>query len=154
MRQGPPECDCPDAPHVGGKAFATGVLLHGMMMVDRVAPNPQLKQSLVHGADWLLEHSWNETKQGFRYKTGCPKYADHGWYTPLVTDGIAYAYELTKDDRYRDFLLQTLPVPIGKTTGSGLSSGKDFASHFRHLPHTLYFMKHWGTTSLGESPSP
>ncbi len=154
MRQGPPECSCPDAPHVGGKAFATGVLLHGMMMVDRVTPDPQLKQSLVRGADWLLDYSWNEAKQGFRYKTGCPKYADHGWYTPLVTDGIAYAYEITKDDRYRDFLLRTLHIPIDKTTGSGPSSGKDFASHFRHLPHTLHFVKSWGVTSLDASPPP
>ena len=148
MRQGPPECDCPDAPHIGGKAFATGVLLHGLMMVDRVSPDAKVKESLVRGVDWLLDHSWNEEKQGFRYKTGCPKYVNHGWYTPLVTDSIAYAYELTKDDRYRDFLLRTIPVPASKVTGSGRSSGKNFASHFRHLPHALHFVRKWGTTSL------
>lgn len=148
MPQGPPECECPDTPHIGGKAFAAGVLLHGLAMVDRVMPDPRVKQSLVRGADWLLDVSWNEAKAGFRYKTGCPKYADSGWYTTLVTDGIAYAYELTRDARYRDFLLRTLPAPAAKATGSGPSSGKDFASHFRHLPHALYYVRRWGETAL------
>ncbi|MBN2451921.1 MAG: hypothetical protein JXR77_16155 [Lentisphaeria bacterium] len=154
MPQGKPECDCPDAPHIGGKAFAAGVLLHGLVMFDRVEADERVRNSIVRGADWLIDVSWNESKQGFRYKTGCPKYADSGWYTTLVTDAIAYAYELTKNTKYRDFLLRTLPVPLGRTTGSGLSSGKDFAGHFRHLPHALYYVKRWGVTTLPLPPPP
>lgn len=154
MPQGPPECDCPDAPHIGGKAFATGVLLHALIMADRVQPDAEVEKSIVRGADWLLDCSWNENKQGFRYKTGCPKYANHGWYTTLVTEGIAYAYQLTGNTRYRDFLVRTLPVPLGKTTGSGRSCGKDFASNFRHLPHTLSHLKRWGVSHLDPPPPP
>lgn len=152
MPQGKPECDCPDAPHIGGKAFAAGVLLHGLLMFDRVEPDERVRRSIIRGADWLLDHSWNEEKAGFRYKTGCPKFANHGWYTPLVADGIAYAYGLTGDARYRDFLLRTLPGPAGKPTGSGRSSGKSFASHFRHLPHVLHAVRKWGVTELPVAP--
>jgi hypothetical protein len=152
MPQGPPECECPDAPHIGGKAFAAGMLLHGLIMVDRVLPDARVKESIVRGVDWLLDVSWNEEKEGFRYKTGCPKFANGGWYTPLVTNGIAYAYELTRNPRYREFLLRTLPKPLGRITGNGPSSGKDFASHFRHLPHALYHVKRWGVTALPLPP--
>lgn len=154
MPQGPPECDCPDAPHTGGKAFAAGVLLHGLMMVDRVAPDTRVRESIVRGVDWLLDHSWNEAAQGFRYKTGCPKFADGGWYTTLVADGIAYAYELTGNPRYREFLLRTLPRPAAKVTGSGPACGKEFTMHARHLPHALYYIRRWGETVLPVPPPP
>ncbi|NOZ21544.1 MAG: hypothetical protein GXP25_10700 [Planctomycetes bacterium] len=153
MPQGAPECDC-GVKHIGGKAFATGVLLHALTMYDRVRPDPKVKQSIVRGADWLIDHSWNEEKHGFRYKTGCPKYYNQGWYTTLVTDGIAYAYEITKNDKYKDFLLRTVPAPLGKRTGSGRSAGKSFASHFHNLPHMLYYIKRWGVTSLPLPPPP
>ena len=154
MRQGKPECDCPDAPHIGGKAFAAGVLLHGLLMFDRLETDERVRRSIVRGVDWMLDHSWNEEKSGFRYKTGCAKYANHGWYTTLVTDGIAYAYKLTGEGRYRDFLLRTLPTPASKRTGSGRSSGKSFASHFRHLPHVLHAVRSWGVEQLPVPPPP
>ncbi|MEW6357864.1 MAG: hypothetical protein AB1696_16135 [Planctomycetota bacterium] len=153
MRQDRSECDC-GVDHIGGKAFAAGVLLHGLTMYDRACPDPKVKQSIVRGADWLIDHSWNEAKQGFRYKTGCPKYYDQGWYTTLVTDGIAYAYEITKNNKYKDFLLRTLPVPISKRTGSGRAAGKSFTGNFHNLPHALYYVKRWGRTSLPLPPPP
>ena len=153
MRQGAPECDC-GVKHIGGKAFATGVLLHGLIMYDRVCPDDKVKQSIVRGADWLLDYSWNEEKLGFRYKTGCPKYFNHGWYTTLVTDGIAYAYEVTKNDKYKAFLLRTLPRAVGKRTGSGRGAGKGFASHFHNLIHALHYVKRWGVTALPVPPPP
>lgn len=153
MPQDSEECDCPDkAKHIGGKAFAAGVLLHSLTLYDHASPDERVKQTIVRAADWLLDTSWNEAKLGFRYKTGCPKYQDSGWYTPLVTDGIAYAYEVTKNPRYRDFLLRTLPIALKTRTGSGPGSGKNFTSEFRNLPHTLCAVKSWGVTSLPGLP--
>ena len=153
MHQDQSECDCPDKKnHIGGKAFASGVLLHGLVMVDQAAPDPRIQKSIARACDWLLDYSWNEEKKGFRYKTGCPKYQDSGWYTPLVTDGIAYAYEVTKDARYKDFLLRTLPAAVQNRTGSGRAAGKSFTSQFRALPHTLSMVKSWGVTALPLPP--
>jgi hypothetical protein len=153
MPQDSEECDCPDKrQHVGGKAFAAGVLLHSLTLYDQVSPDEQVKQTIVRAVDWLLDTSWNEAKLGFRYKTGCPKYQDSGWYTPLVTDGIAYAYEITHTPRYRDFLLRTLPLTVKVRTGAGPGAGKNFTSQFRNLPHTLCAVKSWGVTSLAGLP--
>lgn len=153
LAQDSSECNC-GVKHIGGKAFAAGVLLHGLIMYDRVCPDDQVKRSIVRAADWLLDYSWNEEKGGFRYRTGCPKYKDHGWYATLVTEGIAYAYEITKNNKYKDFLIRTLPGVVNGPTGSGRGSGKSFTQYFRVLPHTLYYVKRWGVTSLPLPPPP
>ncbi len=78
------ECDCPDKKlHRGGKAFAVGILLHGLIRYYEMTKLSEVRDVIVHCADWLLDYSWNEEKQGFRYKTGCPKYADSGKYSLL-----------------------------------------------------------------------
>ena len=143
------ECDCPDKKeHRGGKAFATGVLMHGLARYYEATQKPEAKQSIVRCADWLLDYSWNESAKGFRYKTGCPKYADSGWYAVIVTEGIAYAGELTGNSRYRDFLVRTLGVELGQTTDSSPSSGKNFSQRFRHIPHTLFYLEKHGHRTL------
>ncbi|MBQ6617035.1 MAG: hypothetical protein IJH67_11780 [Thermoguttaceae bacterium] len=147
------ECDCPDKKeHRGGKAFAVGVLLHGLARYYETEPDParkeQIKTVIVRCADWLLDCSWNEEKQGFRYKTGCPKYADSGWYSILVAEGLAYASEISGNPRYRDFLVRTLGKPIQNVSGTGKASGKDFSQKHRQTPHALYWLKKHGVTNL------
>ena len=147
------ECDCPDKKeHRGGKAFAVGVLLHGLARYYETEPDParkeQIKTVIVRCADWLLDCSWNEEKQGFRYKTGCPKYEDSGWYSILVAEGLAYASEISGNPRYRDFLVRTLGKPIQNVSGTGKASGKDFSQKHRQTPHALYWLKKHGVTNL------
>lgn len=150
MPQGQGECDCPDAgkdSHIGGKAFATGILLHGLILYDQICPCPEVKQSIVRAADWLMNHSWNKERHGFRYKTGCPKYqkdAGIGGTAALVSEGIAYAYELTKDTKYKDFLLSWL----GHVMSYTMREGKSFAMHMRQTPFTLHYVKSWGIRQL------
>jgi hypothetical protein len=141
------ECDCPDKKdHRGGKAFATGVLLHSLARLYEVEQSPEVKDVIVKCADWLLDYAWNEKARGFRYKTGCPKYANGGWYSIIVTEGIAYASELTGNPRYIEFLERTVGPQLRKTTGSGYGSGKNFAQYYRHLPHLLYYLRKYGIT--------
>ncbi|MBR5711197.1 MAG: hypothetical protein IKX40_10610 [Thermoguttaceae bacterium] len=153
LAQDQTECDCPDKKeHRGGKAFAVGVLLHGLARYYETEPDPerkeQIKTVLVRCADWLLDYSWNEEKQGFRYKTGCPKYADSGWYSILVAEGLAYASEISGNPRYREFLVRTLGEPIKAVSGTGKASGKDFTQKHRQTPHALYWLKKHGVTEL------
>ncbi|MDD4540413.1 MAG: hypothetical protein PHT80_15500, partial [Lentisphaeria bacterium] len=141
------ECDCPDKKeHRGGKAFATGVLLHSLARLYEVDRDPAVKDVIVNCADWLLDYSWNEKARGFRYKTGCPKYANGGWYSIIVTEGIAYAGELTGNPRYIEFLARTVGPQLRKSTGSGYSAGKNFTQFHRHLPHLLYYLRKHGVT--------
>lgn len=140
------ECDCPDKKeHRGGKAFATGILLHALIRYAETVPDEDQKElarrTIVRCADWLLDYSWNEEKMGFRYKTGCPKYLDHGWYSTLVTEGLAYAGETTGNPRYAEFLLRTLPPQLKRTSGTGRGCGKSFAQMHRQMPHTLYWLQ-------------
>lgn len=149
------ECDCPDkAQHRGGKAFATGVLMHGLARLWECTGDEQVKDTLVRCADWLIDIAWNEERQGFRYKTGCPKYANQGWYSIIVTEGIAYATELTGNRRYIEFLERTVGRQLRRTTGSGRSSGKDFTQFHRHIPHLLYYLHKNGIDDTAEFARP
>lgn len=139
------ECDCPDKKnHRGGKAFAVGILTHSLIRAAEELPEGEerekIKHSIVRCADWLLDYSWNEEKKGFRYKTGCPKYENHGWYCILVTEGIAFAGKETGNPRYIDFLRRTMPDYLDRSCGTGRACGKDFTQHHRQIPHALYYL--------------
>ena len=143
------ECDCPDKKeHRGGKAFAVGVLMHALARYYESEPEPARKEAIktviVRCADWLLDYSWNEEKFGFRYKTGCPKYQDTGWYSILVIEGLAYASEISGNERYIEFLKRTLYGPIQGESNSRAGSGKDFSQKHRQSAHALYWLEKRG----------
>lgn len=146
------ECDCPDKKeHRGGKAFAVGILLHGLIRYYEVTKKPEVKNVIVRCSDWLLDYSWNEEKQGFRYKTGCPKYADSGWYAILVTEGIAFTGDVTGNKRYLDFLSRTLGPELERVSGTGRACGKEFSQRFRQIPHALYYLQKHDITNVPAS---
>ena len=96
------ECDHPP-PHLGSKSFATGVLLYAMMRYDLIEPRADVRQSIVRACGWLVERAWNREKGGFRYKTGCDRYADSadtGGTQALVLPGLAYGWKLSGDRRF------------------------------------------------------
>jgi len=153
MRQGPPECSCPDAPHTGGKTFAVGILLRGLVMLDVNAPDPQVKRCIVRACDWLMDHAWNEERFGFRYKTGCPQHADRGGLgtsASVVAEGLAYASEVTGDPKYRNFLLRFLAQVMKSRTGNG----KTYSMLIHHSAYPFYYLKRAGLTKLPDSQRP
>ena len=102
LPQDPKECHHPP-PHLGGKPFAAGVLLYGMMRYDLVEPRPEVKRSIVRACEWLVEQGWNARKGGFRYKTGCPDFADSadsGGCMALCCAGLGYGWTLSGDQRF------------------------------------------------------
>ena len=171
MPQSGSECNCPvGTTSLGGKSFAVGVLLHGLARYYEQTGKPEVKQCIVRCADWLLDHAWNDAAKVFRYKTGCFNAdggCDGGSYVPLVTEGIAYAGELSGNPRYVDFLVRTFGRELGETTNVSLfapdrgfflhipypqASAKDFSQWFRHIPHALYFLEKHGHQSLPVGP--
>jgi hypothetical protein len=143
------ECDCPDkAEHRGGKPFATGVLMHGLIRYYEATGDPEVKDVLLKIVDWLMNTAWNPNVNGWRYKTGCPKYANGGSYSILTVEGITYASVLTGDPKYAQFVADTIGKSLRRRTGSGPGSGKTFTQLTRQTSHALYnIYKQLGITS-------
>jgi hypothetical protein len=106
-----PAGECDGQAGIGGKAFATGILLYGLMRYDLVEPREDVKHAFVEACRWLVEQTWNEDKLGFRYKTGCDKYrddADKGPVSALIAPGLAYGFRLSGDPRFLDIATRVM----------------------------------------------
>lgn len=144
---GPPEC-LHTPPHIGGKAFAVGILLHGLMMYDLIEPSPEVKDCIVRAARWLERDSWNHETHAFRYISTCPTFdrpRGNGSTDFTVTSGLAYAVTLSRDPKLKALLLDSL----SRALKSGVGAGKDYAMDIRQTPYALYILKHdLGLTEL------
>ncbi len=139
LPHGPPEC-MHTPTHPGGKAFAAGILLHGMMMFDRVAPSREAKQCIVRNARWLEKYSWNRGTRSFRYIDTCPTFdagRGNGATDFLVSSGLAYACTLDRDPALKALLLDSL----GRAVRSSARVGKDYIMTIRQTPHALAMLR-------------
>jgi hypothetical protein len=135
LRHGPPEC-LHQPSHPGGKAFAAGVLLNGLMMFDAVAPSAAVKQCIARNAHWLEKYAWNHETHSFRYIDTCPTFEKgrgNGGTDLLVASGLAYACTLDRDPALRALLLDSL----GRALPTRGKAGKDFIQDIRQTPHAL-----------------
>jgi hypothetical protein len=135
LAHGPPEC-LHQPPHPGGKAFAAGVLLNGLMMFDAVAPSAEVKQCIVRNAHWLENYSWNHATHSYRYIDTCPTYekgGGNGGTDLLVSSGLAYACTLDSDPALRALLLDSLSRALHASS----KLGKDYTQDIRQTPHAL-----------------
>ena len=138
LPHGPPEC-LHTPPHSGGKAFATGILLNGMMMYDQVAPSPEAKRCIVRSAHWLEKYAYNKQTHGYRYIDTCPTYEQakgSGFTDLLVSSGLAYACTLDPDPALKTLLLDSL----SRSMVTQPKEGKSYAQCIRQTPHALAIM--------------
>jgi len=127
----PGHCTC-EPRHRGNAGFMVAVLLSGLKYYHDVTGDPQVKESIIAGARYLLDETYSEEVQGSRY-TSCPntKYAPGA--SPLMAEGIARAYLWTRDERFRRVLTEALP------RGSrGSPYGKGFSMYYRMAPRVLF----------------
>jgi hypothetical protein len=152
LPQDPNECDHPP-PHLGGKSFATGVLLYGMIRYDLVEPRPEVRRSIVRACEWLVDKAWNREKQGFRYKTGCDKYADSadggGTTTGLCSAGLAYGWLLSGDPRFAE----VLTTSFAKLRGHAASQGKGDAAQLRQSAFALPVLRKMEKQAATSAPA-
>ncbi|MFA6562730.1 MAG: hypothetical protein WCV00_12540 [Verrucomicrobiia bacterium] len=152
LKHGPPEC-LHQPSHPGGKAFATGVLLNGLMMFDAVAPSREVKQCIVRAAHWLEKYSWNHETHGFRYIDTCPTFdkgRGNGGTDFLVSSGLAYACTLDRDPALKALLFDSL----GRALRSTAKAGKDFIMDISQTPHALAILhRRFGIMELPQ-PAP
>ncbi len=147
LRHGPPEC-LHQPSHPGGKAFAAGVLLNGLMLFDTIAPSAGIKQCIVRNAHWLEKYAWNHATHSFRYLDTCPTFAkggSNGGTDLLVSSGLAYACTLDRDPALRALLLDSLSRALQTSS----KAGKDYIQDIRQTPHALAILhRQLGVTAL------
>lgn len=126
----PGHCEC-EPRHRGNAGFMVAVLLSGLKYYHDVTQDERVKQSLIDGAHYLLDETYSDEVQGFRY-TSCPKTAYRPGASPLMAEGIARAYLWTGDERFQRVLTQALP-----REARGGSYGKGFSMYYRVGPRVL-----------------
>ncbi|NLF74020.1 MAG: hypothetical protein GX575_33870 [Candidatus Anammoximicrobium sp.] len=126
----PGHCEC-EPRHRGNAGFMVAVLLSGLKYYHDVTGDERVKQSIIAGAHYLLDETYSDEVQGFRY-TSCPKTGYRPGASPLMVEGIARAYLWTRDERFRRVLAEALPRSAG---GSGY--GKGFSMYYRVGPRVL-----------------
>ncbi len=130
----PGHCEC-EPRHQGNAGFMIAVLLSGMKYYHDITGDDRVKQSIIRGAHYLLDETYSDEVQGFRY-TSCPKTRYTPGASPLMVEGIARAYLWTRDDRFRRVLTEALPRGAG-----GNAYGKGFSMYYRTGPRVLADLK-------------
>jgi hypothetical protein len=151
----PPRGETDGVRVLGGKAFAVGILTHGLLRYLEQEPDdrPDVRQMLVRGADWLMTESWIPGK-GFRYITNAPNYRDRGgrgMTCLLNAEVIAFAYEQTRDAKYLAFWREMMQGLLG-TMDRGM--GKGFTQAVRQTIYGLDRVRPWGITTAPASSQP
>jgi hypothetical protein len=146
------ECEH-DVRHMGGKAFMTGVVMTGMKMLDQVDPDEELKTSLIRSGDWLHWRMWHPQDNSFQYAQ-CTQYDDSSTHagTYMLSEGLAYAYELSNQPEHREMLERSLGDLLLNRGPS--ASGKSYAMEIRMTPFALSAMQRWGVRELVAPPPP
>ncbi|NUQ02053.1 MAG: hypothetical protein HUU35_19570, partial [Armatimonadetes bacterium] len=135
---------------LGGKAFAVGILTHGILRYLEQEPEsrPEVTAMLVRGVDWLMNESWNPGK-GFRYISNARTYANsggRGGTSLLNAEAVAFAYEQTKDPKYLAFWRDMMQAQLDGSPGG---MGKGFAMAVRQTVYGLDRVRAYG---INEAP--
>ncbi|MGI5818943.1 MAG: hypothetical protein ACOX9R_12695 [Armatimonadota bacterium] len=127
----PGHCLC-EPRHRGNANFMIAVLLAGMNYYHDVTQEPEVKESIILGAHFLMDDFYSTETHGFRY-TSCPEMRYRVGVSPVyMVEGIARVYRWTGDEKFLDPLTNGLAYGAG---GSGY--GKGFSSHYRSAPRVL-----------------
>jgi len=132
----PGHCLCEPA-HYGNAGFMVGVLLTGLKWYHLETGDPRVANSIIMGANFLVDDMWVEEVGGFRY-TSCPVSSKGVFSNFLVFDGIGYAYRLTQKAGRPDAKLAHV---LRKGTDPAIQNmrgmGKSFSQFIRVAPHFI-----------------
>ncbi|NOY80709.1 MAG: hypothetical protein GXP31_06855 [Kiritimatiellaeota bacterium] len=131
----------------GCKPFMTGIILHGLCMMDRIDPSDAVKAAILRGARYLWDKTYVRKDHGFVYAEA-PRFMGRGgiWTLPLVGDGLAYACRLDPRHRDKDLLIEACSWNFHK---AGISSfGKSFTQGACFMPYMLTELPRLGITRI------
>lgn len=83
----------------GNVAFMMGVVISALCDYHRETDDPDVARSIVRAVDFVLRETYVPDQKMFRY-TSCPLTRTTPTTVLLVSEGLAYAYRLTKDEKY------------------------------------------------------
>lgn len=127
----PGHCLC-EPRHRGNANFMIAVLLAGMGYYYDVTQEPEVRDSIILGAHFMMDDFYSTETHGFRY-TSCPNMRYGAGVSPVyMVEGIARAYGWTRDEEFLDALTNGLALGA---RGSGY--GKGFSAHYRSAPRVL-----------------
>jgi len=136
----------------GAKPFMTGVLLHGLMRYDVVAPSRAVKETMVRNADFIWDECYIPRDKGFIYSQ-CPPFLGKGgiWTMSLNGDGLAYACLQDPEHKRLDLVKEALQYHLYRARVSGF--GKSYTQGTCFTPFTLKIMADLGVRDLPD-PGP
>ncbi len=126
----PGHCHC-EPRHRGNAGFMIAVLLSGLKYYHDYTGDEAVKQSIIMGANNLIDETYSEEVHGFRY-TSCPNMNHRAGASPLMVEGIARAYMWTRDKKFVDVLTNALAAGA-----KGSAYGKSFSMYYRCAPRVL-----------------
>lgn len=137
---------------LGGKAFAAGILGHGLLRYLDVEslPRPEVERMLVRGADFLRDCCW-VPGEGFRYISHLAYHRDRarqGSVGLLNAEMAAFAYEKRGDSKYLDFFRE---ITEGRLEGTPGGNGKGFSMALRQTVYGLERIRPFGVTEAPAS---
>ena len=128
----PGHCHCEPPRHEGNAGFMVGILLAGLKNYYQATGDEAIAQSIIKGAEYLINDVWEPDINGFRY-TSCP-HSSKGTGNLRKLLGIAYSYRLTGDEKFGKVARRGSEAGIRALSGGG----KGLSAHARFAPYVLY----------------
>lgn len=144
--------ECTHKPlHMGGKVFMSGTVMTGLKMLDQIEPRDDRKQAIVRNCDWMYNRMWHPKDNSFQYAqcTDFDSSSTHAG-TYEACEGLAYAYDLTKQPIYREMLVRSLADVVARGPSD---RGKEYAMEIRMTPYALSALERGGVTALPSAPA-
>ena len=129
----------------GCKPFMLGILMEGLERYHRISESQAARDAIVRIATFLRDAMWVPTVSAFRYELNAYN-RRHRQLVPhvvnlLVARGIAYAYELTGDESFRNVALAT--AYGGLWTVTQMTFSRDLGMIGRTSGATVAAMYRW-----------
>ena len=129
-------CEC--LPRCSGNAdFMVAVLLSGLKRYHQATGDESVADLIVSAAEYLIREHWVAEHNAFRY-TCCPKSSISATRNSLILEGPAYAYRLSRDERFKSAVLNGFNAGIKGTAHATQPIGKTFGERASVAPHILY----------------
>ncbi len=132
----------------GDFGFTIGVLLTGLRMYYEASGDERAARQIVQGAYFFVKKLWVESARTFKYANCADWYAGSASLTPLLLDGICFAYRRTYDPKIRHVLLaatskaleglERFDPAVARADASGV--GKEFGMYVSNAPHFIGYV--------------
>lgn len=132
----------------GDFGFTIGVLLTGLRMYYEASGDERAARQIVQEAYFFVKKLWVESARTFKYANCADWYAGSASLTPLLLDGICFAYRRTYDPEIRHVLLaatskaleglERFDPAVARADASGV--GKEFGMYVSNAPHFIGYV--------------